>query len=131
VIAVVYGVAAGDGRFERGYPSAAHRAVVTAAADPGVRVFATERFADWLLWYQPSLSGRVAYDIRFELLSREDLRLVSGLSSRFRPVREATLRGYGVVVLDPREDPIAAGGLRRDGWRPLFARREILVLARR
>ena len=55
--------------WERGYPPQALAAVARAAKqDPSARVFANERYADWLLFYDPALRGRVAYDIRFELL---------------------------------------------------------------
>ena len=34
---------------------------------PGDRVFASDRFSDWMLFRVPELRGRVAYDVRFEL----------------------------------------------------------------
>jgi hypothetical protein len=40
---------------------------------PGAKVFADDRYADWLVWEQPQLAGRIAYDVRFELLTREQL----------------------------------------------------------
>jgi hypothetical protein len=58
-------------------PAAAAAAVARAAGHSGV-VLADDSNADWLLWREPSLAGRVAYDVRFELLDqREMLRLVS------------------------------------------------------
>src|SRR5439155_6246779 len=48
-------------------------AAVAAAAGPSGRVFADDRHSDWLLWEQPQLSGRLAYDVRFELFSRAQL----------------------------------------------------------
>src|SRR5579859_3144085 len=38
-------------------------------ADPQLKVFADVRFADWLLWRDRGLRGRIANDARFELLS--------------------------------------------------------------
>ena len=42
-------------------------------AHPQATVFADERYADWLLWEYPQLVGRVAYDIRFELFTLDQL----------------------------------------------------------
>ena len=38
-------------------------------SDPSLRVLTDDHFADWLLWRDPALSGRMANDVRFELLS--------------------------------------------------------------
>jgi hypothetical protein len=51
---------------------------VAAATGPNAVVLADDSQADWLLWHEPSLAGRVAYDVRFELLRQEELlRLVA------------------------------------------------------
>ena len=39
-----------------------------AAADPSLKVVSQEGYSDWLLWRYPALRGRIAFDIRFELL---------------------------------------------------------------
>ena len=54
------------------WPEAGARAVAAAAGQSGL-VLADDRHADWLLWEVPGLEGRVAYDVRFELLSRSQL----------------------------------------------------------
>jgi hypothetical protein len=42
---------------------------VAAAAGPDGYVLADDVHSDWLLWKHPDLSGRVAYDVRFELMN--------------------------------------------------------------
>ena len=82
----------------------AARARAVAAALPGLppgpAVLPSDRHADWLLWKVPALRGRIAYDIRFELLTDR------GAATRwrcFKAVRPGWLRGdrgYPIVVLD-------------------------------
>lgn len=68
---------------------------------PGQRVLADDATADWLLWQIPSLRSSLAYDIRFELLTRRQI--VQLLRWRLLATHwNATLRGYSVVVDDPR-----------------------------
>src|SRR5262249_31391325 len=55
--------------FESYWPTKAADAV-RADLRPGGRVFAPDRFSDWILWNIPELRGRIAYDVRFELYDR-------------------------------------------------------------
>jgi hypothetical protein len=75
---------------------------VAAAAGPKGNVFADELHADWLLWEEPELRGRIAYDIRFELLSRDQLAALE----RFRrgDGRWKLLAGYRVLTLTSGRD---------------------------
>ncbi len=57
---------------QRDLPSSAAAAIARAAGPHGI-VLSDDVHADWLLWQQPSLTGRVAYDIRFELFDRSEL----------------------------------------------------------
>src|SRR5207244_11967687 len=67
---------------------------------PGVRVYAADRFADWLLWHEPALEGRVAYDSRLELLTGQQLLSLATLTE-IRALRERDpLDGYPVMVLE-------------------------------
>jgi hypothetical protein len=88
--------------FTADFPAATGDAAA-AAAGPNGRIFADERYADWLIWSHPDLAGRVAYDSRFELLSRKQLRAVSS----FRSLVDgwaSTVHGYTVLVLDRQAD---------------------------
>jgi hypothetical protein len=88
--------------FTSGFPPAAARAASRAAGPKG-RVFAVNDYADWLLWSRPELTGRVAVDARFELLSSSQVkRLV-----RFEPMAGnwlRTTRGYRVFVVGRDSD---------------------------
>jgi hypothetical protein len=72
---------------------------VLAAKDPAARIFAEDRYADWLLWSEPQLSGRIAYDIRFELLTNRQFHLLA----RYRGTQGVPpgLRGYSLFVSEP------------------------------
>jgi hypothetical protein len=60
-------------------------AAVAAAAGPHGVVLADEEHADWLLWQEPSLAGRVAYDVRFELFDRPEMLAIRSLLVGSRP----------------------------------------------
>jgi hypothetical protein len=93
-----------SGWFVQEWPAqAAHDVAALAAEDPHVEVFADDQFADWLLWSEPSLRGRVAYDIRFELFTERQFRSLG----RYRATKQAPrpgdpLYGYDVFVSSPR-----------------------------
>jgi hypothetical protein len=118
---------------EQLYPAeAAARVGHVLRADPSARVFSNELFADWLLWKVPEARGRVAFDVRFELLTEEQL-------ARLREFRSATegwrsqVRGYRVVVLDAQsQKPNAEAMLADASARRLFRddRLAVLVLRR-
>jgi hypothetical protein len=92
-------------------------------------VFADVHFADWLLWRIPSARGRVAFDARFELLSR------SRLESLYRWAVESTDRwrsaavGTSIAVVDRPDDRLKTAALLRSGARVLYADSEVAVLA--
>ena len=68
---------------------------------PGARIFADVRFGDWLLWHDPALSGKIAYDTRFELLSDRQILAIADLGQVRGPHQPNILAGYRVLVLDP------------------------------
>jgi hypothetical protein len=87
--------------FTAGFPPAAGGAAAAATQDGDV--FATSRYADWLLWTQPSLRGRVAFDARYELLSSAQVKRLADVQNAGGAWRR-TLAGDRVVVLDRRDD---------------------------
>jgi len=60
-------------------PDAGAAAVVASAAGAHGIVLADDTHADWLLWEEPSLVGRVAYDVRFELFDAKQLAQLKAL----------------------------------------------------
>ena len=116
--------------FTSGFPAAGARATA-AAAGPEGNVFASSPFADWLLWSRPALAGRVAFDARFELLSRAQIQRIAEFQARagnWLP----TARGYRVFVLDPHTDHALEQALRRAlPARVVFSSPQVVVLRRR
>lgn len=85
----------------RDFPAAAgDRVAQLAAREPRARIFANERFADWLVLEHPSLAGRIAFDGRFELLTSRQLARVVGFRQRTVGGLDVT-RGYRLLVLWP------------------------------
>jgi hypothetical protein len=112
------------------YPVGAENAAASAAGTHG-RVFANERYADWLVFEHPQLAGRIAYDSRFELLTSRQLRSVTEFRNLVAGWR-STIRGYSVLVLDKEDDakPIKAL-LRARAARVVLRRGPVVVLQRR
>jgi hypothetical protein len=91
------------------FPAATANAAASAAGTNG-RIFANERFADWLVFEHPKLAGRIAFDSRFELLTSSQLRSVAAFRDGLGNWR-STVRGYGVFVLDRQDDAHAIHAL--------------------
>jgi hypothetical protein len=101
-IALLATVARPEADFERSYPSGYLQAVRHAAAlDPAARIVADVGDADWLLWRDPALRGRIAFDARLELLSTAHVRDIASLLGGAASSR---LRGsvYRIFALDRR-----------------------------
>jgi hypothetical protein len=97
-----FGATRPDAWYMRAWPTGAKRSLVRAVScDRSLRVLADDRYADWLLWEEPRLRGRVAYDVRFELFSRRDFLALSAYRNRIGPGWLEAARGYGVVFFDP------------------------------
>jgi hypothetical protein len=113
-----------------GYSSAGFNAVSRASSgDPSLRVFATERYSDWLIWNAPTLAGRVAFDARFELLTSRQIKAIANFHNRSSPDWLAPAAGYRLFVLDPEESAFRSI-LHEPGVRRLYRDRAIAVLLR-
>jgi hypothetical protein len=100
-------------------------------ADPSLKVFAQDRFADWLLWRDPALGGRIANDVRYELLTTSQISGVNSVFSVIGPNWKQGARGFGLIVLDQKYAPDAAQAfLREPGSRVLYDDGERLVILR-
>ena len=117
--------------FESGYPARAGDAAAAAAArDPQALVFASERYADWLLFEHPALAGRVAYDARFELLTQKQLERIAAFRLQQGANWQRVADGYRIFVLDPADDRGAVLFLRRSGATVLYQDSTTVVLER-
>jgi hypothetical protein len=119
--------------YEREWPEEPLGAVDRAiAGDPSARVFASARYADWLLWKRPELAGRVAYDVRFELVSERDLERLAAFHSRAGAGWKSAADGYAVIVIDRRIDgDLESFFLAEEGTWSLYRDEQIAVLCRR
>lgn len=101
---------------QHGRTPAAAAAVARSAGAHGI-VLADEVDSDWLLWQQPSLRGRIAYDVRFELLNARELKqidLLDGVSHSAwlrcaRGARVVTFPGPQFLRAARREDVLVPG----------------------
>lgn len=93
----------------------------------GQRVLASDATADELLWQQPELRGRVAYDVAFELLTPAQIRRIVTWRN-LRPGWQSELRGYDVVVDDPQH---VAKLVALGGWRRTLRAGDVAVAVRR
>jgi hypothetical protein len=115
----------------RQYPQGVLTAVDRAEArDPHVRVFANELYGDWLLLERPELKGRVAFDIRFELTSKAELRKLVDIRRRVEGWRQA-VSSYGLFVLGKgSEGPLATALLQQPGAKLLYRGHDAIVVWR-
>jgi hypothetical protein len=119
--------------FEGRYPAGAADAVArAAAADPKARIYADVGYGDWLLWLHPELAGRIAYDARFELLTRRQILAVYNFDVPVgAPWLQAT-RGYRLLVLDGAVGKAPIRSFEREpGARVLFSGANAVVIERR
>jgi len=113
IAGVIAALSAPHAKLTSNYPAAAGRAVAAAVASrPDARVYAGIPLADWLLWTQPQLEGKVVFDVRYELLHTSEVKRLalfdagSQLGSPLgRPV---------AFLLDPTVENNAVKGLRPD-----------------
>jgi len=120
------------GELARRYPVRAAEIVGAAATrDPSARVFASERYANWLLWRDPALAGRLVYDVRFELFSARQFRELALFHSGIGTGTSPITAGARFFVLDPATDGKPAAAIRAQAaTRVLFEDEHAIVLAR-
>jgi hypothetical protein len=101
------------------------------AVDPSLKVMADVRFADWLLWRDPALAGKVANDARFELLTPAQTGRMQSLFAVAGTDWKAAARGYRLVVVDSKYDPEVVKGFEQEpGARLLYNDGERVVILR-
>jgi hypothetical protein len=117
--------------FERAYPQGVLAAVQRVEAkNPHVRVFANEQYADWLLLRRPELYGRVAYDVRFELITRKQLEKLVDIRNQVEGWQKA-VAPYGLFVLRKGiESDLAKGLLRERGAHLEYRGHDVIVISR-
>jgi hypothetical protein len=115
--------------YGRELPTEAAAQVERATRAPGTTVFASETLSDWLLWQEPSLRGRIAYDVRFELLSVRQLDRLSAYHRRSGADWAAPTLPFSLLVLDRRVDsPLVRALKARPGVQTIFSDRRVVIL---
>jgi hypothetical protein len=109
------------------YSPTALAAVQRTTASPATRVFASDAQSDWLLYNLPQLRGRVAYDVRFELLTRPQLERILRFDAYSAQWRDA-LKGYQVAVLSRVQDGKLVEPLLAVGARSVYQDDQMVVL---
>lgn len=100
-------------------------------ADPSIRVLADVRFADWLLWRDPALAGRMSNDIRYELMTGQQIDELRDVFAVLGTKWKRAANGYRLVVLDRSASPEAVRGFRSEsGSRVLYDDGTRLVILR-
>ena len=125
IAVVVFGaVAARSDAGLKPYPSAGAAAAAQAAGANG-RVYATLKYGDWLLWEQPRLSGRVAFDARVELLTTPQIAsIVDVVDGR---ISADVYRSNEVFVVETSDTP-AFASLRACTRRTVYSGQGVVVL---
>jgi len=119
--------------FEQDWPPDRVAADIAGQAhrDSSLKVFADVRYADWLLWKQPALAGRVAYDARLELLSEGQTEKIANFQSRVGEDWAALADGYRVLAFERGDERMReATFLQEPGVDVLYRDKNAIVLVR-
>ena len=112
------------------WPANALPAIRQATVDPSTRVFANDRYSDWLLWQLPDLRGRIAYDVRFELFDERQFRRLHAYRSEVGDDWRRATAGYPVLMFGLPADRLLWRAFRREpGARVLYADRLLGVVS--
>ena len=131
-VAVVVALLLPTSWFLSSWPEREIVAVRQATLDPNVRVFATDRHSDWLLWRIPSLRGRMAFDVRFELYQRETIEDIVRYNGELGPDWKRVTDGYALVVLDGKRRKSHLGEfLSEPGSKVVYRDPRLALVARR
>ena len=111
-VAVWVGAKANTWVAQKYSPRLAAAASRAASADPRARILVDEAWADWLLYEDPSLAGRIAYDIRYELLTEGELDRILTFQQERGPHWQTVASPFPLLVLDRGADAGAVKWLR-------------------
>jgi hypothetical protein len=117
--------------FERSYPTG----ILTAfdrvqTRNPQMRVYSDETYGNWLLLRRPNLRGRLAFDIRFELLTKKQIKRMVDVRRQVDGWQRV-VAPYSLFVLRKDWDGrLAAGLLRQPGARVEYRGHNAVVISR-
>lgn len=97
---------------------------------PEDRVFAPDRFSDWLIWKIPELRGRIAYDVRFEIYDKPFFRRLASYNYEKGTDWKSFADGYRIVLVDETILSHTDDFLKEPGTRVVYRNDELTVLVR-
>ena len=112
----------GDGWYAKLWPHHAAQLVAANARQlpATTAIYPGDTHGDWLLWMEPSLRGRIAFDVRFELLNGREINAIRHFKS-MKPDWLVALAGDRIVVLDTANSRSQIKALRAEpGARVLY-----------
>ncbi len=122
----------GDSWYARLWPPpAAHVVATTAHALPAnATIYPGDTHGDWLVWQEPSLRGRITFDVRFELLNGREITAIRHFKS-MKPDWRTALGGVRIVVLDRANSQSQIKALRAEpGSRVLYEDNATIAIER-
>jgi hypothetical protein len=132
LIAALAVVSRGTPALASAFPAQSGDVVAKAAGSGTARVFADERFADWLMFAHPQLVGRLAYDASFEQLSSKQVLQIIEWKDIITSHWNAATRGAKVIVVSLPAGKHVARAYRRDpGFRERYSDKKVAVFVRR
>jgi hypothetical protein len=135
VVVVISGIVVGvrgDEWLESEWPTELLPVLATETRTTDVRIWGTDLTADWLLWHQPDLAGRIAYDIRFELLTRDQIRAIGRYNGEVGRNWIRIADGFDVVVVDSHDEPSHLDDFRAEpGTRVVYSGDRASLVVRR
>ena len=132
-IVVALALARDDSWYESKWPrEAVSGSRGAGAGEPALRVFATSRDADWLLFRIPELRGRLAYDVRFEIYDQETFERIVRFRGEQGEDWKSLADGYEILVFETDQPPDshAEDFLSEPGARALYRDERITVIQR-
>lgn len=99
--------------------------------DPSITIYADGNIADWLIWRQPSLGARLAYNDQLELLPARQFTAIESLIAVVGTDWKHAANGYRLLVLNYRESPDGVAAFAREpGARTLYRDQGYSVILR-
>jgi hypothetical protein len=121
-----------DSRLVASWPRTEGNAIAAAAAkDPTLRILSDAGYADWLLWKHPALRGRIAFDVRFELLGERGLKDTAHLEVAAGPSWNRPFASYRLALWRRASMPqLVAALLAERGTRVIARSHDVYAMLR-
>ena len=129
VLLAAYSLARDSTWYEERWPRGPVEAV-RGELRPGDRVFAPDRYADWLLWKLPELRGRIPFDVRFEIYDAELFDRLQRYGAEEGDDWKSFADGYRIVLVDETRRSHTEDFLAEPGARVVYRDDELTIVSR-